>query len=56
MRTSEIARRTAETDIVLEVNLDGTGKSRVQTGQGRNIHRLRLSRPYADPVFGPRPL
>ena len=42
MRTSEIARRTAETDIVLEVNLDGTGKSRVQTGCGFLDHMLTL--------------
>ena len=42
MRTSEIARRTAETDIVLEVSLDGTGKSRVQTGCGFLDHMLTL--------------
>ena len=27
MRTSEIVRKTAETDIKLTLNLDGTGKS-----------------------------
>ena len=27
MRTYEISRRTAETDITLALNLDGTGKS-----------------------------
>ena len=42
MRTSKIARRTAETDIVLEVSLDGTGKSRVQTGCGFLDHMLTL--------------
>ena len=28
MRTSEIIRKTAETDIMLTLNLDGTGKMR----------------------------
>ena len=32
MRTSEINRKTAETDISLSLNLDGTGKSNVDTG------------------------
>ena len=34
MRTSEINRKTAETDISLSLNLDGTGKSNVDTGCG----------------------
>ena len=34
MRTSEITRKTAETDISLCLNLDGTGKSNIDTGCG----------------------
>ena len=32
MRTSELARNTAETSITLSLNLDGTGSSSIQTG------------------------
>ena len=42
MRRSEIARKTAETDIRLHVELDGTGKSDVQTGVGFLDHMLTL--------------
>lgn len=42
MRTSEIKRKTAETDIVLSLNLDGTGISSVQTGCGFLDHMLTL--------------
>ena len=42
MRTSEITRKTAETDIRLGLNLDGTGKSRVDTGCGFLDHMLTL--------------
>ena len=34
MRRSEIERKTAETDISLALNLDGTGKSNIDTGCG----------------------
>ena len=42
MRTSEIARKTAETDIQLTLNLDGTGKSTIDTGVGFLDHMLTL--------------
>ena len=42
MRTAEILRKTAETDICLSLNLDGTGKSTVKTGVGFLDHMLTL--------------
>ena len=42
MRTAEILRKTAETDIMLTLNLDGSGKSAVQTGVGFLAHMLSL--------------
>jgi len=42
MRTSEIIRKTAETDIKLSLNLDGTGKSIIETGCGFLDHMLTL--------------
>ena len=42
MRTAEIARRTAETDVRLRLELDGTGESRVSTGCGFLDHMLTL--------------
>lgn len=42
MRTSEITRRTAETDIRLALNIDGTGKSEIDTGCGFLNHMLTL--------------
>ena len=42
MRTAEIARRTAETDIRLRLELDGTGNSRIDTGCGFLDHMLTL--------------
>jgi imidazoleglycerol-phosphate dehydratase len=45
MRTALIARKTHETDIAVEVNLDGTGLYRVSTGIGFLDHMLeQLSR------------
>ena len=42
MRTAEINRKTAETDIRLSLNLEGTGKSTVKTGVGFLDHMLTL--------------
>lgn len=42
MRTAIIDRKTAETDIKLELNLDGSGKSCVDTGCGFLDHMLTL--------------
>ncbi len=42
MRTAQIERNTAETQIFLELNLDGTGKSTVYTGCGFLDHMLTL--------------
>ena len=42
MRTAEIVRTTAETDIRLTLDLDGTGKSTVDTGCGFLDHMLTL--------------
>ena len=42
MRTSTITRRTAETDIRLQLDLDGTGKSDIDTGCGFLNHMLTL--------------
>ena len=42
MRTAQIDRKTAETDIHLQLDLDGTGRSDVQTGCGFLDHMLTL--------------
>ncbi len=42
MRKAEIKRTTAETDIVLKLNLDGTGKSKIDSGCGFLDHMLTL--------------
>ena len=42
MWTAEITRRTAETDVRLRLELDGTGESRVSTGCGFLDHMLTL--------------
>ncbi len=40
MRTASIARKTSETDIAVEVNLDGTGAYAVSTGIGFLDHMI----------------
>ena len=42
MRSFEIERRTAETDIALSLSLDGSGKSDIDTGCGFLDHMLTL--------------
>ena len=42
MRTANIARKTAETDISLAICLDGKGESDIQTGCGFLDHMLTL--------------
>lgn len=42
MRTAEIKRKTAETDISLTLNLDGRGDSEIDTGCGFLNHMLTL--------------
>ena len=42
MRTAEITRKTAETDILLTLDLDGSGKSEIRTGVGFLDHMLTL--------------
>ncbi len=42
MRTAEIFRKTAETDIRLTLNIDGSGRSEIDTGCGFLDHMLTL--------------
>ena len=42
MRTSEMNRRTAETDIALAIDLDGNGKADISSGVGFLDHMLTL--------------
>ena len=41
-RTAEIARKTAETDILVRLDLDGTGANEIRTGVGFMDHMLTL--------------
>ncbi len=47
MRTAEIIRKTKETDIKLSLNLDGSGKSEINTGVGFLDHMLTLFASHA---------
>jgi imidazoleglycerol-phosphate dehydratase len=46
-RTAKIHRKTAETDVALEINLDGIGEARVATGIGFFDHMLTLLAKHA---------
>lgn len=48
MRTSEIIRKTKETDIKLKLNLDGSGISAISTGCGFLDHMLTLFSSHSD--------
>ncbi len=47
MRSVEIIRKTAETDIRLSLNLDGSGKSEIKSGAGFLDHMLTLFAKHA---------
>lgn len=47
MRESSIARKTAETDVCLTLNLDGVGESKIDTGCGFLDHMLTLFAKHA---------
>ena len=47
MRSATIQRKTAETDISLTLNLDGTGQSDIRTGCGFLDHMLTLLAAHA---------
>lgn len=47
MRKSEIARKTGETDITLTLDIDGTGKSEIDSGCGFLDHMLTLFAKHA---------
>jgi imidazoleglycerol-phosphate dehydratase len=47
MRVTEITRKTAETKISLKLNIDGTGKSNINTGIGFLDHMLVLFSSHA---------
>lgn len=42
MRNAQIARKTGETDVLIRLELDGTGKSEIDTGVGFMDHMLTL--------------
>ena len=48
MRTAEISRKTAETDITLKLNLDGAGKAEIDSGCGFLDHMLELFARHGD--------
>lgn len=48
MRSSEIKRTTAETDIILDLELDGEGKIEIDTGCGFLNHMLTLFARHGD--------
>ena len=51
MRTAEIKRKTAETDITLNLVLDGSGKTDIDTGCGFLNHMLRFLQSTEDLIL-----
>jgi len=47
MRTGAVSRKTKETDVEVEVNLDGQGRSQIATGIGFLDHMLDLFRAHS---------
>ncbi len=47
MRTSDITRKTNETDITISLNIDGTGISEINSGNGFFDHMLNLLAKHA---------
>lgn len=47
MRTAKITRQTSETDITLELNIDGRGESKISSGCGFLDHMLTLLAKHA---------
>ena len=47
VRTARIARKTTETQVELELNLDGSGRTQVATGVGFFDHMLTLLAKHA---------
>ena len=47
MRSGKIERKTAETEISVSLNLDGTGKYKINTGVGFFDHMLELFAKHA---------
>ena len=46
-RTAEVVRKTAETNIIIKLNLDGTGKHEIKTGFKFMDHMLGLLARYS---------
>ena len=42
MRTAKVNRKTKETDISCEINIDGTGQNEISTGVGFFDHMLEI--------------
>ena len=42
MRTAKVNRKTKETDISCEINIDGTGQNEISTGIGFFDHMLEI--------------
>ena len=52
-RTAQVVRNTKETQITVNVNLDGSGDARLKTGMSRTQVRALLGTPLIADVFHP---